>query len=297
MGETMSARAVPIFGAVLCLALHGVGPCHALSLRSSAAEAFLGDVLPGTTVVYSQAAGARLRVEDAGPEMLRVEFKIVSPPQGRCKDGYEPWPFPSRVRVEASHQEVKAGEAAEAEIVVKAPKDLALDGGQYQFDVMEVASDRSGASLTLKTRVLLSLGAPLPSAPAGGFAVRPGFELAPQSALGKEATLKIINAGEEDLTVTFLPARDWNDEVRIREGYEPAPNPRWLRFDPGVVKVRAGAIGRARIWVSIPRQKRYAGRRWAFVAAVDAAANGRTTRRYFVLHVNTDVTEEETRVR
>ena len=64
----MSARAAPMIGAVLILALLGAGTCHALSLRSSAAEAFLGDVAPGATVVFSRAMGARLRVEDSGSE-------------------------------------------------------------------------------------------------------------------------------------------------------------------------------------------------------------------------------------
>ncbi|MDE2141722.1 MAG: hypothetical protein KGJ84_04850 [Elusimicrobia bacterium] len=294
----MNARAAPAFGAVLSLALLGVGPCHALSLRSSAAEAFLGDVLPGTTAVYSHVKGARLRVEDAGPEPVRIEFKVVSPPPGECQAGYEPWPDPSGVRVESFHAETKPGEAAEAEISVSVPKSKALDGGQYQFDVQEIARDPSGAALTLKTRVLLSVGAPLASAgaPAGTTAERPGFVLSPESATGEEAELKLVNAGDEDLTVTFSPVRSRIGELRLREGYEPAPNPRWLRFEPGVV-IRAGAIGRARIRASVPRQARYAGRRWAFAAAVDASAGGRVTRRFFVLYVNSDAMEEKTRVR
>jgi hypothetical protein len=295
----MNARGAPVIGAALVLALVGAGTCHALSLRSSAAEAFLGDVAPGTTVVFSRAAGARLRVENSGRDPARVEFKVVSPPPGGLRDGFEPWPYPDRIRATVSRAELKPGEAAEAELAVTVPKESALIGGQYEFDVMATGFDRAGASLTLKTRVLLSVGAPLPSAEvtAGGFAERPGFTLAPPSASGKETTLKLVNAGEEDLTATLSPARDWDETVRIREGYEPAPNPRWLRFDPGVVKVRAGAIGVARIWTDVPRQTRYAGRRWAFVTAVDAVAGGRRTRRYFVLYVNADEMEEKTRVR
>jgi hypothetical protein len=295
----MKARAAPFVGAILSLALVRAGPSHALSLRSSAAEAFLGDVVPGTTVVFSRATGGGLRVENSGRDPMRIEFKVVSPPPGGLRDGYESWPYPDRVRATVSRAELKPGEAADAELAVTAPKDSALIGGQYEFDVMATGYDRAGASLSLKTRVLLSVGAPLPPAdvPAGGFAERPGFTLAPRSASGKEATLKIVNAGEEDLTVTLSPARVWNDDARIMDGYEPAANPRWLHFEPGVVKVRAGAIGRARIWADVPREPRYAGRRWAFVAAVDAVAGGRRTRRYFVLHMNTPEMEEETQAR
>lgn len=292
----MKSRASPSFGVALSLVLMGTGTCRALSLKGSAAELSLGDVLPGTVVAGSK-DGARLRVENSGSETVRVGLKVVSPPPQGLKDGWEPWPYPERVRAELSRARLMAGEASDVDIRVKVPDKAGLSGGQYQFDVLETGTDPAGASLTLKTRVLLSVGAPLPSAdsPAGGFAERPGFALAPRSASGKEAVVKIVNAGDEDLTVTFSPAREWNDDVRIREGYEPAPNPRWLRFESGAVKVRAGAIGRARMWASVPREERYAGRRWAFVAAVDAVSGGRRTRRYFVLYANTRDLEEETR--
>jgi hypothetical protein len=68
-------------------------------------------------------------------------------------------------------------------------------------------------------------------------------------------------------------------------------------MEPQSLKLRGGAIGGARIWADVPKQERYAARKWAFVAAVDAVANGRTTRRYFVLNVDTGDMEEATRVR
>ena len=306
----MSARAAPTAGAVLGLALLGAGTCRALSLRSSAAETFLGDAAPGTTVVYSHAAGARLRVENSGPDPVRIEFKVVSPPSGGLKDGYDPWPYP--VRVEASRAELKPGDGAKVELAVKVPKDAALSGGQYEFDVLATGYDRAGASLTLKTRVLLSVGAPL--AEAGDVAAdgsrRSGFSLSPLRAgpekvpwerkgsdPGGGTTLKLINAGDADATAAFTPARTWNKDARIADGYEPAPNPRWLRFDPGVVKIRAGAVGRARIWAAVPRQARYAGRRWAFVAAIDVVTGGVKTRRYFVLLAQTQEQEEDMQAR
>jgi hypothetical protein len=77
------------------------------------------------------------------------------------------------------------------------------------------------------------------------------------------------------------------------DGEEPAPNPLWLRTEAGTVKVRAGAIGRARLLARIPREKRYAGRRWYFVAAVDARGAKGAARRWFVLHVRTPDWKEE----
>jgi hypothetical protein len=297
-------------GAVSVLALlarAGVG--HALSLRSSAAETFLGDFAPGSSAVYSQATGSRLHLENPGSQLLRVGVAVVLPPSGDLQDGFEPWPSPGRIRLELSSADIRPGDAAQVEVAVDVPRDPSLSGGQYQFDVRATASDLAGSSLTLKTRVLLSVGAPLAEAgdiPAEGRAERPGFSLAPASAAlervalqsrGSGAqewtTVKIVNAGDEDLTVTLTPARSWDDRDLVPKDQALGPNPRWLALAPAVVKIPAGAIGSARIGVAVPLERRYAAKRWTFVAAVDAAAGGKRTRRYFLLHVSTrDWTEE-----
>ncbi|MDE2489213.1 MAG: hypothetical protein KGM24_00085 [Elusimicrobia bacterium] len=311
----MNARAAPLFGAVLSLALVRAGPSHALSLRNSAAEILLGDASPGTKAGDPRARSARLRVENSGRDPARVEFGAVVPPRGGLKDGYEPWPYPDKVRLLPTSAELAPGKSGETELVARIPKRLSRDpgGGQYQFDVLARGRDPAGASLTLTTKVLLSVGPPLARAgdsPAGGYAPMPGFQLSPPSAEigpvpwdargsdpGGGTTLKLINAGDRDATVVLTPARDWDDSAQPGEGYPPAPNPRWLKVDPPVVKVRAGAIGSARIRVAVPKEKRYAGRRWAFVVAVTASSGGHETRRWFVLNVRTSDWEEDGRAR
>ena len=305
----MTRRA--LVGAVAILALlasAGIG--HALSLRSSAAEVALGDVAPGSSAAWSRATGGPLLLENSGADAVRVVTSVVLPPPGELKDGYETWPSPGRVRLSSNQAELRPGGAAQVEIVVDVPRDPSLSGGQYQFDVRASASDRAGSSLTLKTRVLLSVGAPLAEAgdiPAEGRAERPGFSLAPASAAlekvplgrtsgrgpGEWTTVKIVNAGDEDLTVSLRPARSWDADGPSLKGQTPGPNPRWLVFEPAVVRVPAGAIGSVRVGVAVPRQARYADRKWTFVAAADAAAGGRRTRRYFVLRVVTQELKKE----
>ena len=109
--------------------------------------------------------------------------------------------------------------------------------------------------------------------------------------------MKLINASEEDLTIALSAVREWDDDVRMAAGALPAPNPQWLHFEMENIKVRAGAIGRVRIWASIPKQTRYIGRRFAFVAAADAVAGGRRTRRYFVYYAVLEGQEDATRAR
>lgn len=295
----MSARSAPLVGAAL-IAILGVARTHALSLKSSAAELRLEGSPPK----------ARLRVQNPGTETLRVDFLVVLPPSRGLKDGCEPWPDPGGVGVTPIKAELGPGAEAETEIAATALPRGGPRGATYQFDVLATARDRAGASLTLRTRALYSTGRPPATAaePPGGWLDRPGFTLSPartaaRTPLGRgkpgpeAATVKIVNAGEEDLTVTVSPAAEWGEELELAEGYEPSPEPRWLRAEPATITVRAGAIGSVRVWADVPRQPRYAGRKWAFVAAVDASGGGRATRRHFVLHAETREMEEEKRAR
>jgi hypothetical protein len=293
---------------VLVLLLRtGIG--HALSLRNSAAEAFMGDFAPGSAAVYSQATGSRLGLDNVGPDSLRADFKVVLPSAEDLKDGYESWPAPGRIRLDPTSAEIRPGEAAPIEVYVDVPQDPTFVGRQYQFDVLQTAADRAGSAMTLKTRVLLSIGGPLasvedvPAAERGAMA--DFFALTPEAATidrismehdglpSQWATVKIVNAGDDDLTVTFRPARSWT-KIKADSDYQTAgPNPRWLWFAPSVVKVPAGAIVTARVGVAVPRQPRYAAKKWTFVAAVDATAGQRRARRYFALHVSTRDWKEE----
>src|SRR5258707_882540 len=136
--------------AMLVLALlAGARVGHALSLRSSASVVFLGDVMPGSTALYSRAMGARLHLENVGSEKVRVDLKAVAPPREGLSDGCDAWPSPGRVRLESSRTELRPGEVAEVEIAVPVPKDKVPDGNQYQFDVLATGYDRAGASLSL----------------------------------------------------------------------------------------------------------------------------------------------------
>lgn len=299
----MSARAAPMIGAVLGLALFGAGTCHALSLRGSAAELFLEDASPGAKAAATKLK-ARLRVENSGAEKVRVEIRAGPADSAGLKDGYDPWPYMNLVSVRSTRSELKPGEGADIDVVASVPA-KAGPRGQYQFDVLETGRDAKGGQLTLRTRVLIRLGEPLAradDAPVGGWQKRPGFTLSPKTAASDgraetETTVKFVNAEEEDLTVTLKPTQDQVDSAEIGQGDEPGPNPDWMSFEPATVHVPAGSIAAVKVKVIVPKQRRYAGRQWTFTAAADAEKSGKRSRLYFVLHVNTEHLEEEKRVR
>lgn len=262
---------------------------HALSLRSSKAEAFLGDIRPGASLVYG------LRVENAGTEEVTLDASVEAPTSKRLKDGFDPVPDLTWVRVDGSGAVLRPGESKEIVLTVKAPKDRRWEGGQYQFDCLLRGRSSGGGSLTLKTRATLAVGddpfAEVSREPAdSGFVVSPRAGRLDGVSMGRAVAVrgpKLANAGSEGLVVRLTPARSWDETVRIEEGYVPAPNPRWLRVAKAT-RVAAGGMAEAALELEVPGQERYRGRKWAFVVAVDAEGpGGRIGRTWWTLLVKT----------
>jgi hypothetical protein len=289
-------RAALIFS-VLSLVLARAGPCHALSLRSSAAELPLGDVRPGRHRVDG------LSVENTGAEKVVLEATAESPPPERLRDGFEPLPdIRKRVEVKGPSRPLEPGEKSSLDVMVAIPGDRSFEGGQYQFDCLLQGRGAGGSALTLRTAVTLSVGegdpSEVPREPEGsGFSVSPSKAHLEGVALGRRAAarVKLANAGESVLVVRAVPVRAWDESVRLEDGYAPAPNPHWLKTGPAL-RVKPGELAEASFTLEIPDQKRYRNRRWAFVVAVDAAAGGRVGRTWWTLYVRTQ-DEEDSRIR
>ncbi len=299
----MSQRATLILS-VLSLALSRAGPCHALSLRSSAAEINLGDVRPGKVPVVGETGP--LSVENTGAEAFMLEVSVADPPADRLRDGYDPLPdVGKQVAAKGPSRPLEPGGKSELDVKVAIPGGLA--GGQYQFDCLLKGRGSGGSVLTLRTGVTLSVGEgdppEIPREPVAGFSVSPakahleGVPLGARAAARSETFrgLKLANAGETALNVRVRPVRAWDESVRLEDGYTPAPNPQWLKTGPAL-RVKPGEVAEASFTLDIPRQKRYRGRRWAFVVAVDAEGGGARGRTWWTLYVRTQ-DEEDSRIR
>ena len=289
----------------LAILFLGVADANALSLRSAAAEAFQGDVRPGSVVVLSSAAGTAPLVENAGGEPVDVLVTWEVPPPGRLKDGFDPLPDPKWVAVKGASWTLAPGQRAEPVVAVTFPKDRRLEGAQFQFDCVFHARASGGSEATLRIAVLLAVGEGGPGdSPrdglAGSLIVSPSKARLEGVALGKRQAassktfraVKLANAGESEAVVRLTPVRAWDETVRLEDGYAPAPNPNWLKAGPPV-RVPAGEFAQAPLELDIPRQERYRGRKWVFVVAVDAEQGGRRGRSWWTLYVRTMDTEEK----
>jgi hypothetical protein len=287
----------------LAILTFGVADANALSLRSASAEAFLGEVRPGSAVVLSSAAGIAPSVENAGGEPVEVLVTWEVPPPERLRDGFDPLPNPKWVALKGARWTLAPGQKAEPVLAVTFPKDRRLEGAQFQFDCVFHARAPGGSEVTLRTAVLMAVGeagpGDVPRRGGGSLIVSPAKARLEGVALGKRQAassktfraVKLANVGESEAVVRLTPVRTWDETVRLEDGYAPAPNPNWLKAGPPV-HVPAGEFAEAPLELDIPRQERYRGRKWAFVVAVDAEQDGRRSRSWWTLYVRTMDAEE-----
>lgn len=299
--ETARARAAT--AAWLGALFWGAAAAHALSLRSTRAEAFLGEARPGGRLSYARALGAPLGVENAGGEPARVELSVSIPPPRDLADGYEALPDPRWVRLDGASHALDPGRSGTTDVSVELPRDAGPEGGQYQFDCLIRGHGPGGGGLTLRTRVLFAVGGgdppEVPRDPPEGFLLSPTRARAEGAPLGRRhplaagaGGLKLVNAGTRDVTVRLSTLRAWPEGADPPEGFARAPNPRWLKTGPPL-RVKAGTVEAARLELLVPDEPRYRGRRWSFLVAADAEAGGRAGRSLFVLSVETETGRKE----
>ncbi|MDX6767889.1 MAG: hypothetical protein SF051_00030 [Elusimicrobiota bacterium] len=273
---------------------------HALSLRSTRAEAFLGEVRPGGRVSWSRALGAPYGVENTGGEPASVRLELAAPPAQRLLDGYEPLPDLGWARVETVSHALEPGAGGETDITVAVPKDRSLEGRQFQLECAVVGRAPDGSALTLRTRLLLAVGdgdpPERPLMPAQwAFEASPRTVVLPRVEPGRTSPLtgpgftgvKLANAGESDATVRIAAVRVWPEGVVVPSGHAPAPNPRWLSGGPPI-RVPAGTVRTAPLSLTVPKDPRYRGKKWAFLLAVDAESNGRVGRTWVTVAVSVE---------
>ncbi len=275
------------------LALWPAGRTHALGLRSSFKELTLEGLEPG------RARKARLRVENTGGEEVDVEMRLEKPRDAELKDGYEPLPDPSWVRLTAPRRVLKAGGAGGGEAVVAVPAGEDRRGKRWQVQWVSAGKSPEGLRLELRSSLLLKTAGPpgprrAPSGPGereAPFAVLPQSGRASDVALGRTVdlrrehgvALKLSNLGSRKEKFKIAVVESPPEELLAEES-PPGPDPAFLRLSASTLEVEPGKMAEAGLALNVPDQSRYRSRRWLFVVSVEPleAAGRKTFYRLFV---------------
>lgn len=297
-GKPLKGRRGRVLSAALATALFA-GPAGAVSLRMSARDALIDGSPGGDYKLEAQPPG--LAVTDTGQEPVDVAMSLAPPTPRELKDGYEPLPA-AWMKLLTARVALKPGESSPVAGWIRLPASTRAGPGQYQADCVADASAGGGETLRLAARVLVrvddedEIGRAEKKAPRGDAVVSVVTHQKDVAApsLGKAVELREVNAALKVADLSDRPAwvavRSVSAEEapgKLPDGYEPSPNPRFLRPQRAVVELAGNSVVEAPLVLDIPDEPRYRGRRWVFAVSVTPLGRPGALPEYFKLFVTT----------
>lgn len=291
-----TTRAGPGLAAALIVALTA-GSGWGLSMRHSAAEARVDGARPGAGYSLPEAAG--LSLANTGREKADVDLWTAEPAAGELKDGFEPIPKAGWLALDSGSLALAAGQTAGMPARVNVPKH-ADELGRFQAQLFTESKAADGSRLKLASSVLVVLADESDEDVEKArkkAEKRPGVEVVLAGrektfegvSLGRrvklDGALKVANVGmEKAIVVVTVDAPAAED---ARKGFEPSPNPRFVRARKRVETIEPGKVEELRLDFQAPDEARYRGRAWEFAVTVEPLESERQEKQTLKLFVRT----------
>jgi hypothetical protein len=236
--------------------------------------------------------------QDDRPEGIDIGIEIDVPDKNEMKEGYEPIPDPSWIRVTPNSYHLGPKASASSDVLVNIPNDPALIGKHYEAIIFahtmhkNMAFQGSGVVIEtgLRSRIRISIGTAGPAALQRekdlkklatintNFSISPdnvyvqGVEVGKTLDLksDKKASLKVINESDEAVELKFAPVPP-DPNVVPQAGYEYAPDPTWLEVITKKLKVDGNSIKEIRFKLSVPDKPEYRNKKFMFLVQTTLA--------------------------
>lgn len=252
----------------------------AIGLGTKFATIVVEKLEPGGVYNITKLRNLPLRVINSGDAETDAGVEIEIPSQGELKEGYEPIPDPSWIRIIPERFHLKPGEEIACDVIISIPNDLSLIGKHFQAKIWAhtTGEDMFGAGVV--NRIFFSIGE-------GPEAVRKAkrkellytinFDVSPEMIyltvpIGKkidllkqlDKTVKLINKGKQNVTVKLTSVKK-PETFLVSPEYEFTPNPEFIKIKPEKVEVKTGRIKDARIFIEIPDEEKYKAKKYMFL--------------------------------
>ena len=254
---------------------------------------FVDVVLEGLSLggVYSLRAMKNVPyvVSNRGELPMEIVVEVMPPSSGDLQQSYEPIPDPSWVQVIPDRFNLGIGDSQFSEIVLSIPQDVKLQGRHFQAAIWAHAVDTGFMAVGVRSRLRFSIGQGPESLLAEkkrkamlslDLDLRPAkiyvldVPVGEQEAYdpyedrkGSKRRLTVTNRAEDTVKLNFT-SMPWDVRYRrytLPPGYEPAPDPAWLSFDPAKTDVEGEMIKGVRLKLKIPDKPEYRGKKYAFL--------------------------------
>jgi len=251
------------------------------------ADIILEDLEPGGVYNLRAMRGLSYTVMSNYEGIKDMEILVEKPNVGNCEKGYEPIPDIAWVRVIPNSFPLGYREKAHCAIIISVPESEEYHGRHFQGAILaRVKPDPFAKGVAILPQVSYKLrfnvGTKAPETiemvtkrkkfMSLNFHLEPyslylrNIETGRQITLGKEGIpgLKVVNLGPEKLNLEFrsIPCEE---RFGISEGYEPTPDPAFLRCAKETVGVKSDRIVNVPLVIEIPDEPKYRGNKYAFI--------------------------------
>ncbi|OGS28089.1 MAG: hypothetical protein A2297_07050 [Elusimicrobia bacterium RIFOXYB2_FULL_48_7] len=279
-----------IQSAAIILILLGItANCYAtIGLGTKFATVILEKLEPGKVYNLRELRNLPLTVINSGSEETDVIVEAEIPEKSELREGYEPIADTAFIKFVPNKFRIKAGEEYPCDVIIAIPADNSLIGKHFQAKIWTHTggSDIFGAGVV--NRIFFSIGAPGPEsaqkAKKNEILTALNFDTEPRDIyltipagrkidLMKELdkTIKLVNKARDKITVK-LESVDYRKNgsvvAQLRPGYEFTPDKKLLAFKPENTRINANSIKDAGMYIRIPADEKYYGKKFMFVARV-----------------------------
>jgi len=216
-----------------------------------------------------------------------IEILVEKPNLSDCEKGYEPVPDIAWVRVIPDSFRLGYREKAHCAIIISIPENEEYRARHFQVAILARAKPDpfvKGVALVPQVSYKLRFNVGI-KGPETIEMVRKrkkfmtlNFHLEPHSLylrniqIGRQVTLgeggipalKVVNLGPEKLKLQFKSIR-CEERFGISEGYEPTPEPDFLKLARETINVKSDNIVNIPLVLKIPDEPRYRGKKYAFI--------------------------------
>lgn len=287
-------------GAVMAVWLFAGAPLWAgVGLVTRFADVILENVKVGQLYNLREVKSMPYTITNLSSLPINVTVEVKAPATGEVLEGYEAIPDPTWVKAIPQELSIGGNGSAFAELLLQVPDDPKYAGRHFQVILWAHTKDDGFVGVGVKSRLRFSTGAgpeTLKEEKRRRAMLTLNFDMSPQSMYlsdvesgpydvkeMQDKSIKIINRAETAVgfTVKSVP---WDGRFVPEPGYEPAPDPSWLKVDPEELEVDGLQIKVVKLALDVPDDKRHRGKRYAFLvkAQTRLGAEVETFTRVFV---------------
>ena len=276
--------AIGIFALLLSIHRGAIGA----GLSTKFGEVKLANLKIGQTYSMRELVNFPLQVVNTGDATVDLKVDVILPKAEDAKEGYEPIPDTSWVKLEKDFFTLEPGQTAISDVLIKIPDDEKYFGKGFEVDIWSrtVPRGRSGTlAVGLKSRLLLGIAREratseeITKQKKRKMVGNVNFSIVPYKfefqdiEVGKKINiekmfneiLKVVNPNNEKLTIKLYSISLREAELTPDAGFTACPDPAFLSFSDKKFTVKGNSIKLVKMHLNFPDRNEYKGKKYLFI--------------------------------